>query len=324
MEQNGVVSVFDPTSFEIIWKDIPGYPNLEANNLGLIRNKNNKIFCDIRETKTSKGTYLSSGSRNAHIHVCGAFHGASPGKGYEVNHIDGNKHNNLPSNLEWVTRGQNIAHAYSEGLRKENRKVIVHDHLTGRSIEYPTINHIARLFNVTASSVWSLITNHREKRYRDRYTFEFVKGHTVGAKFPWVKDIYTFDYSTKTLLVFPTIADAELNTGIKRGTIGWHLQRKTYALVKGYVFGYFEDVEKFPSYTEEQVEISKVTTQVNRGIPLKVTDTLSNTTKYYGSIPDLAKELGFKWPNMLSRKLKERVTIYEHYRIEKLDSSLTE
>jgi len=36
---------------------------------------------------------------------------------HEVNHKDGNKQNNKASNLEWLSRSENMLHAYRTGLR---------------------------------------------------------------------------------------------------------------------------------------------------------------------------------------------------------------
>lgn len=41
----------------------------------------------------------------------------NPENKLEVNHIDGNKQNNMLCNLEWVTRSENIQHSFDTGLR---------------------------------------------------------------------------------------------------------------------------------------------------------------------------------------------------------------
>jgi len=69
------------------------------------------------------GNYLSSGFRKngknysilVHRLVMESFIGPYPEK-KEVNHKDGIKHNNYLNNLEYVTKSENIEHAYKIGL----------------------------------------------------------------------------------------------------------------------------------------------------------------------------------------------------------------
>lgn len=321
----GVVS-FDPESFTVIWKDIPGFSSYEASNLGTIRHKRIGRIANIYEVDTSVGSYLRTSamgdddktrSKEVHYLVCAAFNGAQPTPDHEVNHINGNKHCNLPTNLEWLTRGDNLKHAYKEGLRKENRRVEVYDHKDGVTVEYYSMAELARSLHVGKNQVWTIVTNHKTKPYHGRYTFKFVNPEGVKSnKHARVKAVKALDYSTRKLIVANDLAQMELLCGVKRGTIYYNLTRGKTELVRGHVFLYMDSTLPFPSYTEEQI-VASLKPSNGRNNAIKVTDTLSNTTEVYASFPDFAKAIGVKHPDTIRRQLKPD-GLYQHYLIEKL------
>lgn len=118
-----------------IWRDIEGYVGFyQVSNMGRVRSVSHNILMKNGVIKHIKNKILKlhEGGNNtylqAYLHkdntvcnklvhrlVVATFQGTIS-RGLEVNHINGNKHDNRLCNLEIVTSKENSAHAIRTGL----------------------------------------------------------------------------------------------------------------------------------------------------------------------------------------------------------------
>lgn len=118
-----------------LWKPIPSWRGFySASSLGRIRRDPGSFKSPaghILKPFAGKSGYLTVGPRRSgvkpcsvcvHLLVAEAFHGPRPALGYEVNHKDTNKLNNMPENLEWITKAANIEHALANGCMPRQKR----------------------------------------------------------------------------------------------------------------------------------------------------------------------------------------------------------
>lgn len=190
------------------WRDIKGYEGLyQVSSLGRVRSLDRisfhlnrwgtltktRIRGRIRRTNISNSGYsylpLSKNGNDycAKIHrlVAEAFI-PNPYNYPEVNHKDGNKQNNIVSNLEWCTHSMNHIHAVATGLadlekirRKHYRKVRQIDPNTGKEVKiWPSIKEAGESLSRSKypdNPIWKCLHGLRAYNTAYGYRWEYVK-----------------------------------------------------------------------------------------------------------------------------------------------------
>ena len=118
----------DRNDLFVCWAILAGTVSVDLQN-GVVTNNDGKAL----GWKTRRGyrriELKVDGQRyifRAHRVVCIYAHGMPPPDLSEVNHINGDKDDNRPDNLEWSDRGQNIRHAQAMGISYTKRGVASH------------------------------------------------------------------------------------------------------------------------------------------------------------------------------------------------------
>lgn len=122
----------------------------------------NGIVYNVTRNKYLKGTKITRNNRYTKIHLdkfyplhklVAQHFVANPYDYTEINHIDGNRHNNCANNLEWCSHKENIQHCWNNDL---------HVHQTGE------LNPAHKLTEKDVKKIWSLrFTNMTAKQIRD-------------------------------------------------------------------------------------------------------------------------------------------------------------
>jgi hypothetical protein len=181
------------------WKNVVGYEGVYSiSNLGNVRRDAPSLIGRgiskpgrlIKPRKNGRSGYFQvhlcmnriPTYRWVHRLVLEAFVGPAPTVKHIPNHIDGDKWNNAPENLEWVTQAENIAHARRTGLMRH--WMIVHPQ---RAIEHGRkMNEImaARGTRTRGSrSGQSKLTEEQVIQIRERYANKSGSYRTLGTEF---------------------------------------------------------------------------------------------------------------------------------------------
>lgn len=177
-----------------VWKEIEFNPDYLISNYGRVKSKARPVPTkwgfrlkgeSLLGLRVNHNGYLTTTiivngkAKNFFVHrlVAYAFVGKPNNPNLEINHIDGDKQNNIPENLEWVTSSYNTQHSYDNNLQdtktlsircsarrltldqihyiKENWKKV---NTSKRGSKMKFYNEMAKKFNVEYTTIYRTIS----------------------------------------------------------------------------------------------------------------------------------------------------------------------
>lgn len=142
---------YEVSSLGRVMRVMPGRGAVAPKILGLRINRKGYACVYLHKAIPSVGSIKKH--LTIHSLVLEAFVGPKPSPSHMANHKNGNKLDNRPENLEWVTNQENIDHSWQMGLR----------HYIGEN------NHIAKLTEKQVKEILALKGKVRQKELAKKY-----------------------------------------------------------------------------------------------------------------------------------------------------------
>lgn len=139
-----------------------------VNEKGQVFNASTCRELTLQDKNGYKTVMLRSGGKQkmfgVHRLVCDAFHGAPPSAKHQVDHINGDRSDNRPANLEWVLPSTNIRRAKSKPVRgiAEDGSTVTFSHLA-----------MAADFGFNVNGI-SKVLHNKNRKQSQGFTWEWV------------------------------------------------------------------------------------------------------------------------------------------------------
>lgn len=254
------------------WKDIKGYEWYQVSNLGRVRNSEGRILASNVISSGYLAVHLSKYNKKRTVHrlVAEAFI-KNPYNKEQVNHLDGNKHNNCVDNLEWCSPSENMRHARESlgfvcwknyhglpvGEANPSNKRIVQLDLKGNLIkEWCSATEAARVLNIPQSPISRCALtlgnhiHHGREMFQSRgFKWMFLDDYQKGVKYinkidKRKKKIYQIDIKTNSVVsVYESVVFAAKAMNVSRKNIE-ACARHTYKSIRGYKWIYEQEYLK--------------------------------------------------------------------------------